>query len=594
MVFLPGDHVLDRTITVVNVTRLTMHGEFSSGNVATVVRNGSVGFSFTNMVDFNIYFLAFTSYNRSLSYGSYSASNSALFLQSTPSVKLVNCSFHDNLGTALAVYNTNVTLAENSRFIRNQCACQSFSGLHGYGCGITALNSSLIFIGESFFCENNQTTSSSSNCAGAIWASASSLHFNGTNSFINNSANGNTGVGGAIYAKSYTTLSFIGTSEFSHNSADFEGGAINVETNSLLSFSGTSDFSHNSADFEGGAINAKTNSSLIFSGTSNFSHNSANDDGGAIYADINSSLNFTGNSNFSNNSANSGGAIYADINSYLSFSGTSDFSHNSAGYGGAINADTNSSLIFSGTSDFSHNSAHYEGGAIYADTKSYLSFSGTSDFSHNSAHYEGGAIKADTNSSLIFSGNSDFSHNSALFGGAIFSENSYLSFNGISNFSHNSANFNGGAIIAYISVVLTFTGTSSFSSNFAMQGGAISAYFNSTLMFDGNICFTNNGDFPGIKRDSHGGAIYLFIGSTFSITHDTTVYWENNHAKLGGAIYVFDVNFFNYYIQIVTPFVPNEKCFFQLPGQNLSNDIDTFFFTTTLLTLQEVYYMVVQ
>ena len=64
IVFLPGDHVLDRNTTVVNVAGLTMRGESSSGNIATVVRNGSVGFSFTNMVDFNIYSLVFTSYNR--------------------------------------------------------------------------------------------------------------------------------------------------------------------------------------------------------------------------------------------------------------------------------------------------------------------------------------------------------------------------------------------------------------------------------------------------------------------------------------------------------------------------------------------------
>ena len=69
MVFLPGDHVLDVNIIVANVTRLTMRGESSSDNITTVVCNGSVGFSFTNMVDFNIYSLAFTSYNRSWSYG---------------------------------------------------------------------------------------------------------------------------------------------------------------------------------------------------------------------------------------------------------------------------------------------------------------------------------------------------------------------------------------------------------------------------------------------------------------------------------------------------------------------------------------------
>ena len=42
IVFLPGDHVLETNVTVANVTGLTMHGGSSSGNIATVVRNGSV------------------------------------------------------------------------------------------------------------------------------------------------------------------------------------------------------------------------------------------------------------------------------------------------------------------------------------------------------------------------------------------------------------------------------------------------------------------------------------------------------------------------------------------------------------------------
>ena len=131
MMFLPGDHVLDTNITVANVTRLTMWGEFSSNNMATVVCNGSVGFSFTNMVNFNIYSLAFTSYNRSWRYGSRSASNSALLLQSTQRARLVNSSFHDNLGIALVVTKAIISLEENNRFIQNQCACQSFSEMCG-------------------------------------------------------------------------------------------------------------------------------------------------------------------------------------------------------------------------------------------------------------------------------------------------------------------------------------------------------------------------------------------------------------------------------------------------------------------------------
>ena len=78
MVFLPGYYALGMNIRVANVTRLTMRGHSSLANTATVVRNESVGFSFTNMVDFNIYSLAFISYNRSWDHGSHPASNSAL------------------------------------------------------------------------------------------------------------------------------------------------------------------------------------------------------------------------------------------------------------------------------------------------------------------------------------------------------------------------------------------------------------------------------------------------------------------------------------------------------------------------------------
>ena len=491
MVFLPGNHALDRNIIVANVAaRLTMHGESSSGTIATVVRNGSVGFNFTNMVNFNIYSLAFTSYNRSSSYVSQPASNSALLLQSTQNAKLVNCSFHDNLGTALTVHNTSITLEEN-KFTHNQCGCESFGYDCKLGCGIAALNSNLTFIGNTTFHENNAILYDGT---GAIWASASSLDFNGTNNFIGNSA--------AWY-----------------------GGAIHAETNSSLRFNGTSTFSYNSAVWYGGAIHAETNSSLRFNGTSTFSYNSA---------------------------VRYGGAIHAETNSSLRFNGTSTFSYNSAvWYGGAIHAETNSSLSFNGTSTFSHSSA-YEGGAINTDDILRLTFNGTNHFINNSADMYGGAIHAETNSSLSFIGTSDF--------------------------SHNSADYDGGAIDAYNGVVLTFTGTSSFSNNLAVQGGAITAYINITLLFDGSINFVNNGHDPdevNMNRDSYGGAINLVFGSTFSITHDTTVYWENNHASFGGAISVRNINFI--YCSQIAKFIPLQKCFFQLQSQNLSNASDPNF-----------------
>ena len=48
------------------------------------------------------------------------------------------------------------------------------------------------------------------------------------------------------------------------------------------------------------------------------------------------------------------------------------------------------------------------------------------------------------------------------------------------------------------------------------------------------------------------------------------MYWENNHANLGGAIYVQDASPKSY----CNLYIPKEECFFQLPDQKLTNDID--------------------
>ena len=429
MVFLPGEHTLDRTILVSNVTRLTMCGESSSDNIATVVRNGSVGFSFTNMEDLTIYSLAFTSYNRSWNYGSHLASSSALFLQSTQNAQLVNCSFHVNIGTALAVKNTSVTQVEN-KFIHNQCACVSFSEMLELGCGITTFNSNLTFIGNTSFLENTRTaTIYPFHCAGAIWASGSSLHFTGTNNFINNGIKGL--AGGAIYAENNSSMSFSGTSNFAHNSAKF-GGAIAASDNVMVTFHGTNNFVSNSANNKfigislssyyslGGAICAGQNVALTFNGTNNFINNSVDSLGGAIFARMNTALTFIGNSSFSNNSAqDNGGAIAAETNISLSFTGTSNFNSNSAMQGGAIFAIRNSTLTFNGANTFTNNGHTNKfninngvscGGAMYLAISSLFSV-----LPHTTVHWEnnhanlGGAIcVSDANPSIYCTDSEQF------------------------------------------------------------------------------------------------------------------------------------------------------------------------------------------
>ena len=216
-----------------------------------------------------------------------------------------------------------------------------------------------------------------------------------------------------------------------------------------------------------------------------------------------------------------------------------------------------------------------------------LNFNGISNFINNSAGGGGGggggAILTNNNIIINFNGISNFINNSADWrGGAIFTYDTIINFNGTSNFINNSADYNdGGAIYTYDNAVVNFNGTSNFinnsagggdggaiytnnnSADWSGDGGAIYADTNVTLTFSRTINFTNN-------AATHGGGVYLGLKSTVSTLPNTIAYWENNHAYVGGAIYIEDASPLSY-CRSVTAFVPKEECFFQLPGQNLSN-----------------------
>ena len=110
--------------TVAKVPRVTMHREPPSSNNAGIAYNSPVGSSSTSMVDLKLYSLTFTSCSRG--FGSPSISKCAMLLDNIEYAELVNCTFHDNLGTALLVNNTNIILDKNE-FVHNYCACESFN-----------------------------------------------------------------------------------------------------------------------------------------------------------------------------------------------------------------------------------------------------------------------------------------------------------------------------------------------------------------------------------------------------------------------------------------------------------------------------------
>ena len=282
-------------------------------------------------------------------------------------------------------------------------------------------------------------------------------------------------------------------------------------------------------------------------------------------------------------------------NTIFIFNGSNNFISNSVdngvGQGGAINTYSDVTFFFTGTNNFDGNVAG-GCGAICTSGYAVLSFNGTNNFIGNSASYSfsgsGGAICI-SNTVSSFSGINNFVNNSAGMtepgdGGAIFAfNNAVLSFNGTNNFISNSADYgigdsggDGGAICASYSPVLSFNGVTNFLNNSATDhGGAIFLDTNSTLTFNNTITFVNNGHIKGKTNTLNsetirGGGVCFGLQSTFSLLPNTSVYWENNHAKFGGAIYVIDASPLSYCAALI-PYAPKEECFFQVPGQNLSN-----------------------
>ena len=415
-----------------NIAMLTMQGQSLSGSVATVVCHGSVGLSFTNMVEFKIYSLHFTACSRR-SGDPPPSRYYALLLQSTQHAALVNCSFYDNIGNALLVENTSVSLDGNSEFIHNYCEFNSCIG----GGGIKALNSNIVITGNVTFLENLGIVHARGNNAGVgIYANNTILSFSGVSNFSNNLAIENA-TGCAIAATANSVLIFNGTNNFINNSAPClfgVGGAISIADNSTLRLNGANNFINNSAPIAGvgGAIATTNNSVLVLNGTNKFINNSAGT-GGAIYSEINVVLRFDGTNSFINNSAtNRGGAIYSVINSTLVFNGTIYFTHNkvggAAGYGGGLCLEQKSTFSISPNAlvYWENNHAAVFGGAIYFGDYSPFSYCVSSDdpgsyIAKEECFFQptGQNLSSGSDAQLIFKSNSADVAGNVLFGGVV-------------------------------------------------------------------------------------------------------------------------------------------------------------------------------
>ena len=429
MEFLPGNHTLEQTISVTNLTWLTLHGDLSSlpEIISRIECTWPAGFVFTNISKLYISALGFISCGHHSSaavninsvqqsdisycsfYSSVNASQgykhkgSALYIQNSYITLIVNDFKHNTatMGGALFVESSNITLTWNT--FQNNSA--EFSG------GAVYVSSSILNVTGNTFQNNSATLA-----GGALFLFNSTLDISG-NKFQNNSAAKLDG--GALYVL-YSTLDLTGNT-FQNNSVNGSGGALGVR-NSTLSITGNR-FQSNSAIFGGslytyGSSNTFTDNyfthsyatfggAIMITATNNctmknitLEHNSAEYGGGM--AALDSELEILKNNVFRNNRASYGGGLYVH-NSHVGLNGKGIFTKNTVTAGGGGIYTSNSTLLLKDTLMITNNSAVNGGGLLLSgDSKFFFKQGLAIHFINNSATSTGGAIKVEESNPLAY------------------------------------------------------------------------------------------------------------------------------------------------------------------------------------------------
>ena len=546
LLFLPGDHTLNFTISVGNLfdfknesftsqsnpyqssSSLTLLGSPSSLPEITsrIVCTWPAGFLFSGITELNITALAFISCGHN--------DNAAINVWSVKNVGILNCSFQNNtnnrsessefrFGGAIHVHSCNLTLTEN--IFRHNFAYKG-GALEIFANNTVTLSRNIFF--------NNPA-----DYGGSLYAHANNTVTLLDNTFQNNSAGF---TGGALFADANNTLTLSGNT-FQHNSAEWNGGAFHTNnSNTFTLFWNT--FQNNSAK-RGGSLHANANNTLTLS-ENKFQNNSAEMRGGALYTKNNNTFTLFRNT-FQSNSAERGGSLHANANNTLTLS-ENTFQNNSAEMrGGALHTNNNNTFtLFRNT--FQSNSAK-RGGSLYANASNTLTLL-QNIFLNNSAN-QGGALFENESNTLTLSENT-FEFNSAIYGGALYFKKGNIATLAGNTFQDNSVDKNGGAIITKIGNTLNLS-ENTFRNNSAKNGGALFVYKNNTLTLLNNMLQRNsaiinggvlvvhlgtimliNNTLAGNTAESDGGAVFCLRNSTLQLKGSNRL--QNNTAVNGGAI----------------------------------------------------------
>ena len=580
LIFLQGIHRLDVSLTVANVTELTMESGCNESRKVALVCSKSTNFRFINVSHVHLRDVNFTgcSNNKAekvdlfiienanflglnnnkgraieLTETTTRISNTAFVSNSahdypnsssacdwgggaikvvSGAVYIINCTFTNNSaatgGAILAWLSNNITV-ETSKFTENRIA--SYASVHstssaGY-CHPTCCNDLTDSIGY----------------GGAIAVIHSQLRIHKKSTFLRNEAHG----GGGLYGLNATIN--IYDSEFVNNSACYEGGAIDVTDATLII--DNSRVSGNAAEY-GGALDT-FDTMLYISGTK-ICDNRASDTGGAVWTKRTIFVRIS-ESQVCNNTATSGGAMYIknarimDIESskiYANSAGgggamlvsdidtlklvQSELYDNSAGCGGLMKATSITTTIITACS-FQNNTSGSYGGAIriYEGTTMTIE---ASNFNRNVAN-TGGAVFANSITELIIS-NTIFNGNKGDSGAVYLLKVKSTSYS-------NTTHINNKGSLFLSNSDTRFDSRNSFVSNdgtkqntaqpelTTFEGGAITA-FQSNLAINGQFTLADN-------FAQNGGALYAVESKLY--VHKQAVITNNNATDSGGGIYLY-------------------------------------------------------
>ncbi|MDR3244621.1 MAG: OmpA family protein, partial [Elusimicrobiota bacterium] len=190
--------------------------------------------------------------------------------------------------------------------------------------------------------------------------------------------------------------------------------------------------------------------------------------------------------------------------------------------------------VSNSTLSFSNNAAAKYGAGIYIDLTSTMSFEQSNiNFLNNSAQAQGGALYISSYSRLSFNASSIvFNTNRAIDGSGIYIEKSSISFNySTISFKNNKtlSSGNGGAVFVSYSTISFRNSIVFFEDNSAARGGALYMTDSSASFSFSNAVFSKN------YVNLEGGALYL--NNSIISFYGSSIIFTSNSAQKGGALY---------------------------------------------------------